>query len=700
MIIFKKFKDFLLTRFTQVFIISISSYLLFFFNLLYPNIIFHVADAESYYIPARFYLHEKVFTENSFPFWTERQYLGFPIYADIEMGYLHIVNVLSILLLGPIQSYKFLHFIFYLIGSFSLYLFLKRYKIGILGFIAANTIFFFNQFFSYHQIHFNIILTFYLFPLGILLLDLFIETRRIRYIFYQAVVISSSILLGHLQSTVIFIFGITLFFLVKAPLKKFISLSVVYLILNLIVILILTLPQILPTAELYLKSQRQHEINYNFGSFTPLMTTFVFLPNVFTNNGVYIADSLRGDFISFLIHEMYIYLGISSFIIFILGYYLTPKSLIKNFAYLSLLLYIFLTTLGNNSLLGSNVYFLDLFRYWQRSVVIFGFGLAIFTAYFIENLPQLKINNFKRNSVYLAIPVIYIFLLEFFSKNNVINDFIFKSFFEYKFQDISVYSSLCFFLILLSSIKYKYIFYCKIGLVFLIFSDITFHSISISKNYLGYFNYNDNNEKQMYENKRVFIEESSSSGLQFLYNKSWSIFGFSNFVDSELLHYLANNEIKIKNSYLTDKNSIDPEEFNNLMPEKTGVKKVSLDEDISLNPNKQENILKTKNIPNFYIYKEGHFKFSYTANEREEILTKIRFNPHWQIIVNNVSQEFVRYDSIFLKFVMPEGDNLVEIRYTPKPFYMGLLVSGILLIILILSLIILKRYNLFDKLRD
>ena len=237
------------------------------------------------------------------------------------------------------------------------------------------------------------------------------------------------------------------------------------------------------------------------------MTSFVFLPNVFTNQGVYIADSLRSDYVSFLIHEMYIYLGVSSFIIFILGYYLTPKSLIKNFAYLSLLLYIFLTTLGSNSLLGSNVYFLDLFRYWQRSVVIFGFGLAIFAAYFLENLAHLKLHNFKRNTIYLALPVIYIIILEFFSKNYVINDFIFKSFFEYKFQVISVFSLLCFVLILLIFYKSKYVSYYKIGLVFLIFIDITYYSISISKNYLRNFNYNDNNEKQIYENKRVFIED-------------------------------------------------------------------------------------------------------------------------------------------------------------------------------------------------
>ena len=57
-------------------IISILSYLIFFFPVLKKDVVIYSGkDITSIHYPAKFYLHEKL-QEGSFPLWTERMYLG------------------------------------------------------------------------------------------------------------------------------------------------------------------------------------------------------------------------------------------------------------------------------------------------------------------------------------------------------------------------------------------------------------------------------------------------------------------------------------------------------------------------------------------------------------------------------------------------------------------------------------------------
>ena len=194
-------------------ILSVLTYVIFFGQFLTPSHYFwgppgQQTDAQTEYVPARVYFYDKIIHEHSFPFWTEKMYSGFPIYADLENAYLNPVNDASILIFGPLLSYKILHVLEYLIGSLSLYFLLKRKGIGLFGFAAANAIFFFNTFFINHQIHFNIIMAFYLIPTALLLADLFLEKRQLRYIILQSLVISNAVLWGHMQSAVIVGMGV------------------------------------------------------------------------------------------------------------------------------------------------------------------------------------------------------------------------------------------------------------------------------------------------------------------------------------------------------------------------------------------------------------------------------------------------------------------------------------------------------------
>jgi len=673
-------------------IFAITSYYIFYSKLLLPNQIFNHFDAKIYYIPSRFYLYEKIYNEGIFPFWTERQYLGFPVYADIEMGYLHPLNVFLILLFGPILSYKINHLLFYLIGSISLYVFLKRNKIGIIGYFIANTIFFFNQFMNLHQIHFNIILTFYLFPLGILLVDYYLKTNKFKYILFQAPVISSGILFGHIQSVFIFLCGILVYFLVMVDTRNFIKESIKYFLLSGILVLILTLPQVLPTAEIFLNSQRNNSLNHKEGAFTPIMTSFIFLPNPFDINGDYNGESVRPDYLNFLGHEMYVYLGISSFLVFLIAFLNNKDMKIKIFVYTLLWFYIFFSTAGNNFLLKEETFLIDIFRYWQRFSVIFAFGLAIIVAKWVDDPIFLKFKEIKNNLILLFLPVLYLLFLEIYQTNTVTNKIInliklnTSENFLY-FVYISINLILC-----TALITKNKLYLIQLAFVFLIFIDLFKYSYKNNNQIIGKFHeiFSYKNSTN-FNSERVLDNNENTSGLEFLYKVSWSPFGFSNFMEKDYLIYLNKIGLNTRNDYITDKDSFLKQDLKEENLRKLGISRFIDSDQKEIKINYDGIDLVTNNLKVNYLQKnEGHIIFKYQSESQVELKTLIKYSPNWEVKINGQEVKY-ESDEIFLKFKAPAGENIVEIKYIPKPFYLGLQISGLLLLFYIGLIYFLKQ---------
>src|SRR3990167_7937476 len=165
-------------------LISIFTYLLFFYPLLNINTYIGGEDPEGYHYPVKYFLYQSL-QKGEFPFYTQRIFSGFPVYADPTAGYLNPLNILFVMLFGPFNYYKIMHFIFYLLGSLSLFYFLKR-KFGdnLLAFAASNLVYFFNLFNLYHQKHFEIILSVYTLPLCLLLLDKFLTKADIKKLIF------------------------------------------------------------------------------------------------------------------------------------------------------------------------------------------------------------------------------------------------------------------------------------------------------------------------------------------------------------------------------------------------------------------------------------------------------------------------------------------------------------------------------------
>jgi len=69
------------------------------------------------------------------------------------------------------------------------------------------------------------------------------------------------------------------------------------------------------------------------------------------------------------------------------------------------------------------------------------------------------------------------------------------------------------------------------------------------------------------------------------------------------------------------------------------------------------------------------------------------YYPGWEAFVNGNAVEVYKADYLFYAFRLPSGQNDIEIVYRPKWFYIGSILSGITIVIVILSVIIISRNN-------
>jgi len=328
-------------------------YLFFFFTLViyvifYKNIFsyqfnFWNSDATIKMFPMRVFLYEKL-SNFDFQFWTERVFLGYPIYLDIENGALNPVNLISIFLFGPVWSLKFLHLISFLIGSLCIYFTVKRFYplSNVFSTLISVLAFYFSFFHINHLVHMNIVLVSMLLPIHIYLVWKLIDTEKIKYLIYQILIFSYGILWGQPQISffIILLIGIFHFHLVGSFRK-----SLKYLFLVSFTTFSLTFFQLYPSFKIFLDSQRVGS-NLKYSEFTNSAT--ILLNNIFPYTlgyyQNYVGYEVSGAF-SFV--ETYNYLGISLVVIFI--FYLIFGSYDKNYRFtvLTVYFYLFFTFLSN-----------------------------------------------------------------------------------------------------------------------------------------------------------------------------------------------------------------------------------------------------------------------------------------------------------------------------------------------------------------
>lgn len=674
--------------------LSVLTYLLFFWQLLSPNYTFWGSDAQRKFFPTRIYLYEQITKEFHFPFWTEKIFAGFPIYADPEHSYLHPLNVLFILIFGPITSYEILHFIYYLTGSICFYYFLKRKEVNLLGAFVANLIFYFNMFMLNHQIHFTIIMSIYLLPAVFLLLEKFLESRKFVFLFLQSLILVNTILWGHLQSTIILSIGIFLYILFFGY-KKIPNISIIkYLILVPLIAILLSLFQLLPSYKLYLDSYRQDGFDFRFGTFSKSLFLSSFVPYLLgtQENKSFIGSSI-GTSVTYT--EVYIYFGISTLILFIFILLTQKKTKDFYFTFTSIFIYLIFIFIGYVWLIFDNFPILSIFRYWIRFLIIPLFGISVLIGRFLTkpvyeiNLKSLIFSSCLFISFILFIQGIffisfnedkYLGIFNYLTPSSLLNVYPFRN----------VFFSIIFLILILIFLKTLSYYYSKEKfivinylIVLTVLFDLYYFSYDVNLYRIKDFK-NDLNLSSTIDipNTRIIDLTVDIQGNEYLYLKSNSPFGYSQLRDQKYMEELLESGIKgamggafvpnfeeLKDLGITKLKDIDGK----VIDVRTGFTFP----------------VKNKIQLNNLVSNDSSFSFEIEAPKELKIETFLKYNPNWVVLVNNQKvPTFVKDYMLF--FNISAGNNLIKIYYFPSDFYLGLLLT-ILFLVPILYLLIKKR---------
>lgn len=683
-----------------VIFISVISYLVFFYPVLDSDIVVGGSDAVRYFYPSRYYLYEKL-VGGEYPFWTERIFSGFPIYADVGRAFLNPVNILSILLFGPFLSYKILHVSFYFVGSLGLYYFLKNYKIDFFGFFVANSIYYFSFFHLYHQQHFDIVLVTYLIPFNLLLTHLFLERKKLKYLILSSFVVILSIYFGSLQAAGLMFVSQLLLLLLSFDRKVF-----AHLVLFLGMVLTLSLPLLTPAYGLFKTSSRYDEgTSYTDGSFPPFMAINLFYPFFFG-----IDEGYKGIMVSdeFHIHETYMYVGISSIVLASLGFVYMEKSKFKKLLVYMIIVFLLLGFLGYIPILRFlNFPIISSFRYWGRSVVLFNFAVACFAGFFVSNIGKLK--KFSRKPLkFLLIPIVYLGILGLFNifneKTKVFIRLVLGGVFNFDMYFIFwliILFIICVYLFFVFRAKLDKNSLVKYFFCVLVVADIIFFGTVVIKNYFRHLD--DVYIPRVYDvprllkNRRIIEVTDKLSWNLGLYYPSWGIFGYSQFAPANYTEHLkslgfkGNKKLLVGHdlSYVT-KDFLNSTEILGVYALVNGYKITEISEGkadlVQLN-----DTLAVKYI----IKKEGHIIMLVSALENERVQTLIRNYDGWDLEVDGKKRRFANDSGdLYLSFDLSSGSHVVELNYVPKGLYMGAslgMLSGILLVV---GFLLLKRKNL------
>lgn len=664
-----------LKKWFPVFFIVISTYLLFFWKLLLPtNLLYSGKDSFSFHYPSRIYLNEKL-TQSEFPFWTERLFMGFPIFADMERGYLNPINVFLIYFFGPFTSFKILHFICYLVGSVSLFIFLKKYGSNYWAFAAANSVYFFSFFPLYHQQHFNMVITYYLFPLGLLLIDKLIGSHKLRYSIFNSLLLAFCFYLGSFQFVFLIILIELLYLYYSLGFsKKFFF----YIIHTFLLFLIFSIPGLFSTFELYLRSFREGNLLHSIGSFTPVMIINLIFPFIFNFSEKYMGVLQSSEYV---IQETYIYVGISTLLFSIFGYLTLKNSSLKNWINSLIFLFFFLAFLKSIPIVNEiNLIPFSLFRYWVRSVSLLNMAFSILVYIFIVDFDMSV--GFKKffSSKIIYYPVLFLLTLEIFNfkKYDFVNlaKILMRHDYEFGYWFLVYFSILTLSLIFIAIKKFhkRYLFSLLIIFDLLLFGFIaTKDSMFENKDLLR-----NTSIDAYFHNIRII--DYSSNGDRALLNSTWGISGYSVFFFKDIPAIIA--DLGLESIRYPIPTQLNTEIFEKLS--KLGVSYI-------IQPNKEMfRISKNTTLLNLndnliisnYVQKEGYVSFEINSPSELLLNTYITNYPGWLVYIDGKQSEIVS-NNRFISIHVPVGVHEIQILFTPISLYNGIktCILGLLLFI-------------------
>ena len=656
------------------------SYFLFFRNIINPKFNFWNSDAQIKMYPSQVYLHEKL-RSFEFPFWTERVFLGYPIYEDMELGYLNPINLIGNYVFGELNNIKILHFLSYLLGSVCFYFVFKNSSKNVIVTFASILVFYFSFFPINHLIHLNLVLTYLTIPIVLFFAQNFNETKKLRYMVLLGLTIAYGVLWGHLQTVILILIILFLYNLNELGLKK----ALIYSIISGILSVSFSMHQIYPSFQAFLQSSRTStDIKYSdFSNFVGFDLTNIF-PYIL---GYY--QNFQGSEISgaLSIVESYNYLGIVAFIILI--FYLIYGSKDKYYSFVKnlIIIYLVLTFKDFSPFLRElEIPVYDNFRYWTRSII-----LIIVACVFAINHVLSENFSFKKANFKLVFYISMFYIVSFVIDALFFRSQIQKDFWNYLIQSQFFYIKkiefLIWFILGLLSITFilftystnkgkKYYLVFTFSIVFLIFIDYFNFSSNLIPNRISRFeSFKSIKTPESCFNKRCLLLNQDISGYEFLMYQSFGPNGYSQFLSEEYKDfYVKNISEDYRKTFKTQ--TLGSSELNLETLKDLGFSKVVLKDNQSVDIASNLSFLGSGITENSV--SEGAYKFSVSNEKKSEIPLNLKYTPNWQVLVNGNKAQ-IEKNGIFSKLKVPEGYVEIEIRYFPNDVLIGLAIGFIML---------------------
>lgn len=657
--------------------ISLGSYLIFFYKNFSTNyLIYSGSDSVRLHYQTKQYLYDSLH-KGRFPFWTERMLMGYPIYADMERGILNPLNLLMVYFFGPVYSYKLLHLGFYLLGSFSLYLLLKRDGIGLLGFYLSNLIYFFSFFNIFHQQHFNIILTSYFLPLMVYALSSYYSSRsrRIYLGISFSIVFALLFYFGSFQMLLLnTVFSIVFsFFKLKVKITKKIVLQSLFIIL---LSFTLILPGLIPQAFLYFSSSRYEKQVFSTGSLKIPALLNITYPFLYDKGDKYSGTIASGDY---FIQEVSIYTGITAVLLYFLAFIPIIKGREKVFHSAVIFSTLFLMLWGSLPLLK---YFqilpFSIFRYWVRVAYIIPFIIGLGIAKTVSTFSLVDEFKFKLRDKFtssLLAVLVTVGIIEFlYYKSEYI--FTLKMFvaslFSFKIEGI-VWILLAGLTITLLLKRNQLSNRFPLFLAILISFDILFYGLSASYNLFKTTNELSIKPKTPdTKAERLFDFTRGNDSDVTLVNGYWNLLGYSELTPKNTMDNLNKlGLVNQKNAEFKDTNFEPLGKLNKLRD--LGVSTVAFKDGRTYKL--INNMMDVSGMLNVEI-EEGKIKARMNTTDALSVNTKINWYPGWALFADKKILRTIKTDSLgFITFTVPKNTKSIELVYIPIHLYYGITAS-------------------------
>lgn len=671
-------------KLSTIFIVVLLSgfiYLLFLFPVVKSKNFFWGSDAQVKHFPTRLYLYESLVDDKSFPVWTEHVLFGYPLYTDMENAYLNPVNLVLIYLTGPVVSYKIIHFLSYLVGSLALYYFLKRKDSGVVGRIGAILVYYFSYFSLNHLIHFNLLAISSLLPLNILLADLFLETKRKKYIFLQGLLIGYGILWGHPQITLLVLGAVFLYIFIVGNFLLLKS-KIIYAVAIILLGLGVGAVQLLPTFRMYLHSAREvDDVSSEQGSYTPFSSLGYLFPYIFSTSGYYYGDEILDEY-SYT--EFYNYIGIVSVALFVYAAFALKKD--KMFYYSYALLWFFLIfgylRMFPVSFL-SKFPVISSFRYWSRSILLAQFGLSILAGRVLGAKKYPRSDFSRRNFLLLSAPVIFLIFLGLLNINGSVVSLIRQGVINLRLdlllkKDILLWIGLpllTFLILNFLKISKKYLLTLQIFLLTFVFVDYLYFTTDVRTFRLKRWD----SESGLlfppyFDNKRIIDEYSIIKGMVALQKNAYTPYGYSQFIPKDYWDFYQRNNLGKypRQSYVSEflREGVDLDKLASF-----GISYLrNMNNQYKLRDSDALTFLSEPTRGELIVYRQGHLKLLFN-NKEPEVLTTIKYDPNWEVKVNGAVVEYGKWEDVFIKLIAPLGEVELEFKYIPWDIYYGLMLG-------------------------